>query len=337
MRLQKNLGTSFAAVLAAFLVSCGGSATPASTPREPSTTATDDPSCPVTVPGTSVTVEDTSTGAALVFVTTGDVSELRRRVTAMATMHNDHHGKMGPLPTGEEAGGGGHAGHDMAGMDHSNMNHAAGGEHDGHAGGMISIHSKAAEEDIEGGAKLVVTAAPSDIAALGDQLRMHAKHLAAGTCKMDGAASGHTPDGGGHDGHAGGGHSAVPVEPAAPDPAKVKAELLATETSAYQAAKPVFEKYCASCHQQGGKKATAKKLGHFDITSYPFAGHHAMEVGATVRKVLGIGGGKPTMPMGKPGIVKGDELALIAAWADAFDASHTGGAHEGMEGDEHKH
>lgn len=132
--------------------------------------------------------------------------------------------------------------------------------------------------------------------------------------------------------------AAKPADPPAPDPAQIKIALLAAETAAYQSAKPVFEKYCAGCHQQGGKKASAKKLGHFDMTTYPFAGHHAMEVSGTLRTVLGIGGGKPTMPFGKPGAVKGDDLALIAAWADAFDASHAGGAHAGTPGHgAHKH
>jgi hypothetical protein len=131
----------------------------------------------------------------------------------------------------------------------------------------------------------------------------------------------------------------TPVEPAKPDPAKVKADLLAVETAAYEKAKPVFEKFCAGCHSKGQKNATAKKLEHFDMTTYPFAGHHAMELGKEIRKVLGIGGGKPTMPKGKAGSVKGEDLALIAAWVDAFDASHAGGAHEGH-GDHqggHKH
>lgn len=121
----------------------------------------------------------------------------------------------------------------------------------------------------------------------------------------------------------------VQTPPPGPDAAQQKADLLAAETTAYDAAKPVFAKYCAGCHQQGGKKATGKKLGHFDITTYPLAGHHASEVGSVVREVLGIGGTKPTMPYDKPGAVKGDELALIAAWADAFDAAKAGGAHEG--------
>jgi hypothetical protein len=123
--------------------------------------------------------------------------------------------------------------------------------------------------------------------------------------------------------------AARPVaEPTAPDPEKAKADLLAAETAAYEGARPVFEKYCAGCHTQNGKNASKKKLDHFDMTTYPFGGHHAGEAGAAIRKVLGIDGSKPTMPRGKPGIVQGDELAAIAAWADAFDASREGGAHE---------
>ncbi len=147
----------------------------------------------------------------------------------------------------------------------------------------------------------------------------------------DRIAEGPTPDAGQPD---------EPDEPATPDaapepdPAQVKAELLATETAAYEQAKPVMQTYCASCHTKSGKKASSKKLGHFDMTSYPFGGHHAGEMGVTIRKVLGIDGSKPTMPANKPGSVKGDDLALISAWADAFDASHAGGAHEGMPGHE---
>lgn len=131
--------------------------------------------------------------------------------------------------------------------------------------------------------------------------------------------------------HDHGGHGA------APDPAKVKADLLAAETTAYENARPLFEKYCASCHSKGQKGAKPKTLAHFEITTYPFGGHHAMEVGKNVRKVLGIGGGKPTMPKTRPGIVKGDELALFAVWADAFDAAHAGGAHEGHGTGGHDH
>lgn len=127
-------------------------------------------------------------------------------------------------------------------------------------------------------------------------------------------------------------------DPAKPDPAKVKAQLLAAETAAYEKAKPVFEANCARCHTQGGKLQSKKKRDHFDMTTYPFGGHHAMEISAQIRKSLGITGTKVTMPYDKKGAVKGADLALIAAWADAFDAAHAGGAHEGHAGHgEHKH
>ena len=128
-----------------------------------------------------------------------------------------------------------------------------------------------------------------------------------------------------------------PVEPAETDPAKRKADLLVAERAAYEKAKPVFAKWCAKCHTKGGKMAAAKKLDHFDMTTYPFLGHHAMEIGKQVRKSLGIDGGKPSMPFDKKGAVTGNELALIAAWADAFDAAHDGGAHEGHKRDGHQH
>lgn len=122
---------------------------------------------------------------------------------------------------------------------------------------------------------------------------------------------------------------AAPAEPPPPDPAKVKMDLLAAETAAYEKAKPVFEKWCASCHTKTGKKTSAKKRDHFDMTTYPFGGHHAAEIGDEIREVLGVTGKKPTMPSNKKGAVKGEELELIKAWADAFDAAREGGAHEG--------
>jgi hypothetical protein len=123
-----------------------------------------------------------------------------------------------------------------------------------------------------------------------------------------------------------------PVKPAEPDP---KAELLATETAAFEKAKPVFEKHCKKCHATGSRSVSAKKLAAFDMGMYPFGGRHGMGISGAIRKVLAIGGGKATMPADAKGTVKGEELALIGAWADAFDASHAAGAHEGMEG--HKH
>ena len=131
---------------------------------------------------------------------------------------------------------------------------------------------------------------------------------------------------------------AEPTQPAG-EPASVKAQLLAAEMAAYEKAKPVFEKYCAKCHAKHGSNQSAGKREHFDMTTYPFGGHHAMDVHNEIRVVLGVTGKKPTMPADKKGAVQGDELELIKAWADAFDASHKGGAHEGHDqhGGGHKH
>lgn len=115
-----------------------------------------------------------------------------------------------------------------------------------------------------------------------------------------------------------------PVEPA-PDPDQPKKDALAAELAAFEKAKPVFEKFCQSCHVKGQKNANAKKLGEFEMTAYPFTGEH--NTAKDIREVLAIGGGKATMPKTKPGSVKGDDLATIAAWADAWDAAEAAGAH----------
>ena len=183
MSLSLSARLSSALLTAALaLGACGGSSQPAAT-TPPAPAAAADPTCPVEVAGTSVSVEDTSTGAAMVFVTTGDVAELRTRVTAMAAKHNEHHGAMGALPDGT-GGGSEHAGHDMGAMH-------GGGEHAGHdmsgmhgGGGMIMMHSKAEAADIEGGIKVMFTVAPTDVAKIQAELRMHAQHLAGGTCAM---------------------------------------------------------------------------------------------------------------------------------------------------------
>ncbi len=152
-----------------------------------------------------------------------------------------------------------------------------------------------------------------------------------------------TPPAGDHDGHTDGdSHTAIPDAavddpPATPDVTPEPepdphAVLKATELAAYEAAKPVFATYCGGCHVQGGAKATTKTLGHVDMTSYPFGGHHVDTITTTIGHVLGIDGAKPTMPKGKPGSVKGTELALIEAWIEAYNAADDGGAHAEGEG-----
>lgn len=138
----------------------------------------------------------------------------------------------------------------------------------------------------------------------------------------------------------GGTPQAEPTPPRAvhADPDRTKADLVAAERAAFDEAKPVFDKHCARCHARGGQSATPESLEHFDMTAYPFGGEHAGEIAAEIRKVLAIGGGKRTMPADDPGAVTGEELSLVAAWADAFDRSHAAGAHQDHgHGGEHDH
>ena len=177
-----------AVLLSLVIAACGGGTQSSPAPKTANAEQSD-PSCPVDVPGTSVTVEDAAAGASLVFVTTGDVAELRRRVNAMASMHNDHHASMGALPDGKDAGGD-HAGHDMGGQGgtgsggHAGHDMSGGSKHAGHAGGMIGVHSKAEASDVESGARITFVANGADVAKLQSELRMHAEHFAAGTCGM---------------------------------------------------------------------------------------------------------------------------------------------------------
>ncbi len=88
------------------LAACPGSkSSPATTETKPVAAADD--RCPMTIDGTSVAVEDTATGGALVFVTTGDLDALRLRLRGWATRHSQRHEAMGPLPIGDEVATGG--------------------------------------------------------------------------------------------------------------------------------------------------------------------------------------------------------------------------------------
>src|SRR5262245_13414822 len=95
-----------------------------------------------------------------------------------------------------------------------------------------------------------------------------------------------------------------------------------TDVAAWAAAKPVLDKYCAKCHTTGGKGATPETLDHFNMDSYPPGGHHADEIGPAIKEVLGATGKEPTMPDDNPGVVKGEELEVVVAWADAWEHAH---------------
>ena len=127
------------------LAACGGS--PAA--QHPTTAPASDPTCPVEVPGTSVTADDTATGATLVFVTTGDVAAVRQRAKALADMHTRHDGPEAAM------------------------------------GMMITTSSTAVDRDSDNGATITFTVTkPDELAELQAELRNHAHHLATGTCKM---------------------------------------------------------------------------------------------------------------------------------------------------------
>jgi len=151
------------------LYACGGSKSeptaPQPTPSVAQThggTASAGGVCPMDVSGTKVAVDDTADGVAIRFTTTGDVAQLRQRVHAMADKHEHmmHGGMMG-----------------------------SGGMGPGHGGGpghmMKMVDSTARAEDIEGGARIVLT--PKDPAQLGDlraHVREHAARMASGHCPM---------------------------------------------------------------------------------------------------------------------------------------------------------
>lgn len=120
--------------------------------KAPVAPSPDDPTCPLIVPGTTVSVEDAPDGAALVFVTTGDAAAVRTRAGALAKLHND-----GTKSDQER----------------------------GQMGAMISSKSIATATDTQTGAKVTFVAPTAgDAGQLQDELRMHAHHLTGNTCKM---------------------------------------------------------------------------------------------------------------------------------------------------------
>lgn len=132
--------------------------------------------------------------------------------------------------------------------------------------------------------------------------------------------------------------------PSAPEDATAEASSAApsaqvdpsvAERDAYDRARPAFERHCARCHASDGDKAKRGSLKHFNMDGYPFGGHHASEIGQTVREVLGGTGLQPSMPRDNPGAVTGEDLAVMLAWADAFERAYPRSAHS-EHGHQHK-
>lgn len=131
-----------------------------------------DRDCPLALPGVQMISEVTADGVALVFKTTGggDPAELRARVHQLAERHNERQVPADDTATRREQEGDGMASAEGAhGMD---MHGAA-----------REIPSRAAVEEIAGGARIVFT--PSDPAKVGllrEQIRVHGKEMASSNC-----------------------------------------------------------------------------------------------------------------------------------------------------------
>ncbi len=192
VKLRRTAPWAFTWLFSLSVAATGCAASKAATSTGPSTSAQStsaaDPSCPVTVPGTTVTVEDTATGAAFLFVTTGDPELVRTRATALAAMHNDMHRAMGALPDGSASTTA------VAASSHHHHHSVAATANDNTAptgpamvmpmGQMISVHSRATTTNIEQGARVDFISSPNDVAQLQNELRVHAQHLDGGTCEM---------------------------------------------------------------------------------------------------------------------------------------------------------
>lgn len=146
---MKKLWSSIVVAIVVTVAGCGGKPAPSQDTMVTAKPTADDPTCPLLVPGTSLSVEDTAAGAALVFVTTGDAASVRTRASALADMHTKHDGPPNAM------------------------------------GMMFSASSTATAQDIEGGSRVEFSAKnPDDAGALQSELRMHAGHLTGGSCEM---------------------------------------------------------------------------------------------------------------------------------------------------------
>jgi hypothetical protein len=153
-------------MLATFLAGCSSKSTgpsAAPTSREPGMGVMMGDRCPMKVPGTTVASVDVDGGASLVFVTMGDVPELRDRVRAMAEMHNRR-----------QAGGG---------MMMGNKGPGEAGGSQGLTAGETMPAATASADDVEGGARLVlVPTDPAQLKSLRAHTRMHADRMTRGEC-----------------------------------------------------------------------------------------------------------------------------------------------------------
>ncbi len=127
--------------------------------------------CPMDVPDTKVAASDTGDGEALTFTTTsGQVDELRRRVHAMADMHNQHMAREG-----------------AARSDAAQQGTGAGDSQDmkGHHGGHMMPGSHASVEDVDNGARVnVVPDDPAQADRVRAMVSRYAEHMQTQGCGM---------------------------------------------------------------------------------------------------------------------------------------------------------
>jgi hypothetical protein len=108
--------------------------------------------CPIALPGTKVEASDTQDGVALTFTNPAQVDELRTRVRAAAAHHAHMAGAHGGMGSGSDAGG-----------------------------GRAMMTASARAEDVEGGARLVLTPRdPSGAQTLRSEVREHAEQMSSG-------------------------------------------------------------------------------------------------------------------------------------------------------------
>jgi hypothetical protein len=128
--------------------------------------------CPMTVDGTSVRADEVDNAVSITFTTTGDVGELRQRVARLAEVYNR-----------QQAGGGGSMMH-MQPMPGEAA--PADDMHDQDAQrGLMMPPSTASVEDIEAGARLVITPnEPTKLPTLRQHAQQMAGHMQARQCPM---------------------------------------------------------------------------------------------------------------------------------------------------------
>ena len=129
--------------------------------------------CPTALPGAQLRSEVTADGVALVFTTSGgDAGELRDRVQRMADRHN---AAQVPLVEQDPARA---PGETSSGMTSTEGAHGM----DMHGAGK-DVPSRAAVEEISGGARVVFTPTdPAQVGILREHIRVHGKEMAETGC-----------------------------------------------------------------------------------------------------------------------------------------------------------